>query len=94
MKKILILLLLPILSFTQNCVPTLVATDTCMYGYARTWVEWQPLDSGCVIANVHRGTPYNTYSWSWGNQIKLIFLFIITIARVILLLVQKAFGWF
>ena len=68
MKKILILLLLPILSFTQNCAPALVATDTCMYGYARTWVEWQPLDSGCVIANVHRGTPYNTYSWAWGNQ--------------------------
>ena len=57
MKKILILLLLPILSFTQNCAPALVATDTCMYGYARTWVEWQPLDSGCVIANGHRGTP-------------------------------------
>jgi len=68
MKKILILLLLPILSFTQNCAPTLVATDTCMYGYARTWVEWQPLDSGCVIANVHRGTPYNTYSWNWYDQ--------------------------
>ena len=68
MKNILLLLLLPIFSFAQNCVPTLVATDTCMYGYARTWVEWQPLDSGCVIANIHRGTPYNTYSWGWGNQ--------------------------
>lgn len=68
MKKILLLLLLPIFSFTQNCAPTLTATDTCMYGYARTWVEWQPLDSSCVIANVHRGTPYNTYSWAWGNQ--------------------------
>ena len=68
MKKLLLLLLLPIFSFAQNCAPTLVATDTCMYGYARTWVEWQPLDSGCVIANVHRGTPYNTYSWAWSNQ--------------------------
>jgi len=68
MKKLLLLLLLPIFSFAQNCAPTLIATDTCMYGYARTWVEWQPLDSGCVIANVHRGTPYNTYSWAWGNQ--------------------------
>ena len=68
MKKILILLLLPLLSYTQNCTPTLIATDTCMYGYARTWVEWQPLDSGCVIANVHRGTPYNTYSWNWYDQ--------------------------
>ena len=68
MKKLLLILLLPIFSFAQNCAPTLVATDTCMYGYARTWVEWQPLDSGCVIANIHRGTPYNTYSWGWGNQ--------------------------
>ena len=68
MKKLLLLLLLPIFSFAQNCAPTLVATDTCMYGYARTWVEWQPLDSGCVIANVHRGTPYNTYTWTWNNQ--------------------------
>ena len=68
MKKLLLILLLPIFSFAQNCAPTLVSTDTCMYGYARTWVEWQPLDSGCVIANIHRGTPYNTYSWAWGNQ--------------------------
>jgi len=68
MKKLLLLLLLPILSFSQNCTPTLIATDTCMYGYARTWVEWQPLDSGCTIANIHRGTPYNTYSWGWSNQ--------------------------
>jgi len=68
MKKLLLLLLLPIFSFAQNCAPTLIATDTCMYGYARTWVEWQPLDSGCVIANVHRGTPYNNYIWSWNNQ--------------------------
>tara|TARA_R110002020_G_scaffold224374_17_gene433906 strand:- start:279 stop:2597 length:2319 start_codon:yes stop_codon:yes gene_type:complete len=68
MKKILLLLLLPIFSFAQNCAPTLIATDTCMYGYARTWVEWQPLDSGCTIANVHRGTPYNTYSWNWYDQ--------------------------
>ena len=68
MKKLLLLLLLPIFSFAQNCAPTLIATDTCMYGYARTWVEWQPLDSGCVIANVHRGTPYNNYTWSWNNQ--------------------------
>jgi hypothetical protein len=68
MKKLLLILLLPIFSFAQNCAPTLTATDTCMYGYARTWVEWQPLDSGCVIANVHRGTPYNTYSWNWYDQ--------------------------
>ena len=69
MKKILLLLLLlPTLIWGQNCAPTLIATDTCMYGYARTWVEWQPLDSGCVIANVHRGTPYNTYSWNWYDQ--------------------------
>ena len=68
MKKILLLLLLPIFSFAQNCAPTLTATDTCMYGYARTWVEWNSLDSSCTIANVHRGTPYNTYSWTWYDQ--------------------------
>mgnify|MGYP003135623682 FL=1 len=68
MKNLLLILLLPIFSFAQNCIPTLTATDTCMYGYARTWVEWQPLDSGCTIANVHRGTPYNTYSWTWYDQ--------------------------
>ena len=68
MKKLLLLLLLPIFSFAQNCAPTLIATDTCMYGYARTWVEWQPLDSGCVINQIHRGTPYNTFSWNWNNQ--------------------------
>ena len=68
MKKLLLLLLLPIFSFAQNCAPTLVATDTCMYGYARTWIEWQPLDSGCVINQIHRGTPYNTFSWNWSNQ--------------------------
>jgi len=68
MKKLLLLLLLPIFSFAQNCAPTLVSTDTCMYGYARTWVEWQPLDSGCTINNIHRGTPYNTYSWNWYDQ--------------------------
>ena len=68
MRKLLLILLLPIFSFAQNCAPTLIVTDTCMYGYARTWVEWQPLDSGCVIANVHRGTPYNTYAWAWSNQ--------------------------
>ena len=75
MKKILILLLLPILSFTQNCAPTLVATDTCMYGYARTWVEWNLLDSGCAVANIHRGTPYNTFSWAWYNQLDTNYLF-------------------
>ena len=69
MKKILLLLLLPIFSFAQNCVPTLIATDTCMYGYAKTFVEWESLDSGCVIQNYHRGTPYNTYSWSWYDQL-------------------------
>jgi len=69
MKKLLLLLLLPIFSFGQNCVPTLIATDTCMYGYAKTFVEWESLDSGCVITNYHQGTPYNTYSWNWGNQL-------------------------
>ena len=69
MKKILLLLLLPIFSFAQNCAPTLIATDTCIYGYAKTFVEWESLDSGCVIQNYHRGTPYNTYSWSWYDQL-------------------------
>ena len=68
MKKLLLLLLLPIFSFGQNCTPTLVATDTCMYGYAYTLVKWEPLDSGCVINQIHRGTPYNTYSWNFNNQ--------------------------
>jgi len=67
MKKLLLILLLPILTWGQNCAPTLIATDTCMYGYARTWVEWNSLDSGCTIQNVHRGTPYNTYTWSWNS---------------------------
>jgi len=75
MKNLLLLLLLPILSFTQNCAPTLVATDTCMYGYARTWVEWNSLDSGCNVANIHRGTPYNTYSWAWYDQLDTNYLF-------------------
>jgi len=75
MKKILILLLLPILSFAQNCAPTLTATDTCMYGYARTWVEWNSLDSGCAVANIHRGTPYNTFSWAWYDQLDTNYLF-------------------
>ena len=69
MKKILLLLLLPIFSFAQNCAPTLITTDTCMYGYAKTFVEWESLDSSCVIQNYHRGTPYNTYSWSWYDQL-------------------------
>ena len=67
MKKLLLILLLPILTWGQNCAPTLIATDTCMYGYARTWVEWNSLDSGCAIQNVHRGTPYNTYTWNWNS---------------------------
>jgi len=67
MKKLLLLLLLPIFSFGQNCAPTLIAKDTCMYGYARTWVEWNSLDSSCAIQNIHRGTPYNTYTWSWNS---------------------------
>ena len=69
MKKLLLLLLLPIFSFAQNCAPTLITTDTCMYGYAKTLVEWESLDSGCVIQIYHRGTPYNTYSWSWYDQL-------------------------
>ena len=70
MKKLLILLLLlPILSFGQNCVPTLEAKDTCIYGYAKTFVEWESLDSGCVVQNYHQGTPYNTWSWSWYDQL-------------------------
>ncbi len=75
MKKLLLLLLLPIFSFAQNCTPTLTAIDTCMYGYARTWVEWNLLDSGCAIANIHRGTPYNTYSWAWYDQLDTNYLF-------------------
>ena len=69
MKKILLLLLLPIFSFGQNCAPTLTVTDTCIYGYAKTFVEWESLDSGCVIDAYHQGTPYNTWSWSWYNQL-------------------------
>ena len=60
MKNILlILLLLPTLLFGQNCAPVLTVKDTCAFGYARTWIEWNTLDSGCVIENIHRGTPYN-----------------------------------
>ena len=69
MKKLLLLLLLPIFSFGQNCAPILEAKDTCVYGYAKTWVEWELLDSGCVIQNYHQGTPYNNWSWSWSNQL-------------------------
>ena len=69
MKKILLLLLLPIFSFGQNCAPTLTVTDTCIYGYAKTFVEWESLDSGCVIDAYHQGTPYNIWSWGWYNQL-------------------------
>ena len=69
MKKLLLILLLPIFSFGQNCVPTITVIDTCMYGYAKTFVEWESLDSSCAIVNIHRGTPYNTYSWNWSNQL-------------------------
>ena len=75
MIRILLLILLPILTFSQNCTPTLTATDTCMYGYARTWVEWNSLDSGCAVANIHRGTPYNTFSWAWYDQLDTNYLF-------------------
>ena len=68
MKKLL-LLLIPILSFGQNCVPTLITKDTCSYGYAKTFVEWESLDSGCVIDVYHQGTPYNTYSYNWSDQL-------------------------
>jgi len=68
MKKLLFLLLLPIFSFSQNCAPNLTVKDTCSYGYARTWIEWNSLDSGCVIQNIHRGTPYNTYTWGWNSS--------------------------
>ena len=67
MKKILLLLLLPILTFSQNCAPTLIVKDTCAFGYARTWVEWDSLDSKCVIENIHRVTPYNTYTWGCNS---------------------------
>ncbi len=67
MIRILLLILLPMLSFGQNCLPTLTVKDTCMYGYARTWIEWNSLDSGCTIQNIHRGTPYNTYTWGWTS---------------------------
>ena len=69
MKKILLLLLLPILSLGQNCAPTLIVKDTCSYGYAKTFVEWELLDSNCVISTSHQGTPYNTGSYSWNNQL-------------------------
>jgi hypothetical protein len=65
MIRILLILLLPILTFSQNCAPTLIVKDTCAFGYARTWIEWDSLDSNCVIENIHRGTPYNTYTWNW-----------------------------
>ena len=65
MKNLLLILLLPILTFSQNCAPTLIVKDTCAFGYARTWIEWDALDSNCVIENIHRGTPYNTYTWNW-----------------------------
>ena len=68
MIRILLILLLPILTFSQNCTPTLIVKDTCMYGYARTVVQWEQLDSGCVIKSVHRGTPYNIYTWNWNSQ--------------------------
>ena len=68
MKKLLLILLLPILTWGQNCTPTLIVTDTCMYGYAYTLVQWEPLDSGCVVSQIHRGTPYNTYSWNFNGQ--------------------------
>ena len=69
MKKLLLLLLIPIFSFGQNCAPSLTVTDTCVFGWAKTFVEWESLDSSCTIANVHRGTPYNIYSWSWNDQL-------------------------
>tara|TARA_Y100000589_G_scaffold182235_1_gene172582 strand:+ start:462 stop:2765 length:2304 start_codon:yes stop_codon:yes gene_type:complete len=68
MKKILFILLLPILTFGQNCIPSLTVKDTCMYGYARTWLEWNSLDSGCAITKIHRGTPYNNYVWNWNSS--------------------------
>jgi len=68
MKKLLLLLLLPIFSFAQNCAPTLIVKDTCSYGYAKTFVEWEALDSGCVIDVYHQGTPYNIYSYNWNDQ--------------------------
>jgi len=68
MIRILLLILLPILSFGQNCIPNLTVKDTCAYGYARTWIEWNSLDSGCAIQKIHRGTPYNNYIWNWNSQ--------------------------
>ena len=68
MRNLLLILLLPIISFGQNCTPNLIAKDTCMYGYAYTLVQWEPLDSGCVVSQIHRGTPYNTYSWNFNGQ--------------------------
>ena len=67
MIRILLLILLPILTLSQNCAPTLIVKDTCAFGYARTWIEWDELDSNCVIENIHRGTPYNTYTWNWNS---------------------------
>tara|TARA_R100000654_G_scaffold74500_1_gene109036 strand:- start:7271 stop:9775 length:2505 start_codon:yes stop_codon:yes gene_type:complete len=59
-----------------NCAPNLTVKDTCMFGYARTWMEWNALDSGCAIQTIHRGTPYNTYSWNWSNQLDTNYMFI------------------
>jgi len=66
---ILVLLLLPILTLGQNCAPTLIVKDTCSYGYAKTFVEWESLDDGCAIDVYHQGTPYNTGSYSWNDQL-------------------------
>jgi len=75
-KLLLLLLLLPVSLFGQNCVPTLTATDTCSFGYARTLVEWETLDSGCVIDTYHKGTPYNIGSYPWTNQLDTNYMFI------------------
>ena len=95
MKKLLLLLLLllPILSFGQNCAPTLIVKDTCSYGYAKTFVEWESLDSGCVIDVYHQGTPYNTYSYGWNDQLDTNNVVITIIVQEIHLLVQMVFSF-
>jgi hypothetical protein len=37
--------------------------------------EWASLDSGCVIDTYHQGTPYNTYSYNWYNQLDTNYIF-------------------
>lgn len=68
MKKLIFILFILWSSFStaQTCAPVLNTVDTCMYGYARTYITWD-LDTGCQINKYHSGTPYNVYSQNWYN---------------------------